>query len=499
MKALQLIIAAGIFSGTAFAQTTEFIEPRNVLKAETPKISTLKVKDITYLIYDSYTKASMTHTVQLDAYDANMKFAGTNIINKSDDPAEPGVFEGVFALTNNVGLFKSSWDKKGGMEIFGYTVDANAKKQPGKKLCGFTAEKMMNTGSFRVNVSPDGSKIVVLCELPTVKDSLEHTQIYVYDNNFKQLWMKDYRFPNAAGVAEKYRYNNVYVNNDGIVFDMKQVPVKKAYDYFTVFTFLSNGAKVEERKMDLGENGHIGTYKADFCTNGDLIFAGYCYPDKKVGVNVETMNNAFFVKVSAADGGMPVDKLNAIDPKPSIKANILLILADNSAILIGENEYVTETGRIGANAPTTSNVIYDYDYNNTNISNIKFGADGVKKWEHTIERDLKSRNDGGRSLGIFACMMGDNLMVSYNDYLYRHDGKPHVIVDPIYGSYRTNIIAKIGPEGVKLSESVNMDKRLAGRDAEYSFLPASGTKANETTLYFIAARGLELVPAKVTL
>lgn len=498
MKAIQLIIAAGIFTGTAFAQTAEFIEPRNVLKAETPtKLSTFKVKDVTYVMFDSYTKASMTHTIQLDAYDANMKFAGTNIINKSDDPNEPSIFEGVFALTNSLGLFKSTWDKKTGMEIFGYPVDANAKKQAGKKLCGFPAEKMMNTGTFHVNVSPDGSKIVVLCELPTVKDSLEHTQIYVYDNNFKQLWMKDYRFPNAAGAAEKYRYNNVYINNDGVVFDMKQVPVKKAYDYYTVFTFLNNGVKVEERKMDLGENGHIGTYKAEFCTNGDLIFAGYCYPDKKVGVNVETMNNAFFVKVSA-DGGMPVDKLTPIEPKPSIKANTLLILADNSAILIGENEYVTETGRIGANAPTTSNVIYDYDYNNTNISAIKMGADGVKKWEHTIERDMKSRNDGGRTLGIYGCMMGENLVITYQDFIYRHDGKAHMVA---IGEdfWRVNVVRKINAEGITASEDYIKDKRLAGRDAEYALLPATGIKANETAMYFIAARGLELVPVKITL
>jgi hypothetical protein len=210
------------------------------------------------------------------------------------------------------------------------------------------------------------------------------------------------------------------------------------------------------------------------------------------------MNNAFYVKVSAADGGMPVDKLNAITPSPSIKAKYVLVLADNSAILVGENEYVTETARVGANAPTASNVIYDYDYNNTNISAMKMGADGVKKWEHSIERDMKSRNDGGRTLGIFACMMGENLVITYQDFIYRHDGKAHMIAAG-EDFWRVNVIRKINAEGINAGEDYVKDKRLAGRDADYALLPATGVKASETTMYFIAMRGLELVPAKITL
>ncbi|MDQ3111429.1 MAG: hypothetical protein M3R17_16200 [Bacteroidota bacterium] len=497
MKAINLLLAACLFSVTAFAQTAEFVESRNVLKAETPELSTFKVKDITYVMYDSYNKSGMTRIIQLDAYDATMKFAGTSLINKSDDPAEPGTFEGVYALSDKLVLFKSSWDKKGGMAISVFPVNGNAEKQAGTLLCKFTAEKMMNTGSFSVNVSPDGSKFVVFCELPSVKDSLERAFVYVYDNNFKQLWMKDYYFPNDKG-TEKYRYNDVYINNAGVVFDMKQVPVKKEVPYFTVFTFLNNGAKVEERKMDLGEGGHVSTYKTGFAANGDLIMSGYCYPDKKVGVNVETMNNAFFVKVSSADGGMPVDKLTPIAPNASIKAKYLVMLPDNGAILVGETERITETPRVGAGATTTSGVIYDYDFNNSNISAIKMGADGVKKWEHTIDRDMKSRNDGARTLGIYACMMGENLVITYQDFIYRHDGQAHMVAAG-NDFWRVNVVRKINAEGINAGEEYIKDKRLAGRDAEYALLPATGMKTSETTMYFIAIRGLELIPAKITL
>ena len=485
-----------MFSGIAFAQTVEFVEPRNVLTAVMPEISTYKVKDITYVMYDYYNKTTLKSDIQLDAYDANMKFNGTSLINHTEDATEPYIFEGIYAMSDKLVLLKSEWDKKTGNEISIFPVNASAAKQAGTKLCGFPAEKMMNTGIFHVNVSPDGTKLVVLCELPWVKDSLEHTTVYVYDNNFKQLWTRDYRFPNANG-TEKYRYNDVYVNNAGVVFDMKRVPVHKALDYFTVFTFFNNGAKVEERKMDLGEGGHISTYKSAFCTNGDLLMAGYCYPDKKVGVNVETPNNAFYVKISAVDGGMPVCKLSAIAPSAAIKAKYLLALADNSAILVGENEYVTSTLKPGATVGMAGGDS-DFDYNNTNISAMKIGADGVKKWEHTIGRDMKSRNDGGKMLGIYACMMGDNLVITYQDFIYRHDGKSHIVAAG-FDFMHVDVIRKINDLGITVSEAYINDKRLAGKDSEYELLPATGRKLNETTMWFIAGRGLELVSTKVTL
>lgn len=495
MKTIKLFIAASLFSGFAFSQTVEFVEPRNELKAVMPEISTFKVKDITYVMYDYYNKSTLKTDRQLDAYDANMKFNGTSLISKTEDPSEPTIFEGVLAMSDKLVLLKSAWDKKTGNEISVFPISVNAAKGNGTKLCGFPAEKMMNTGIFHVNASPDGTKLVVFCELPVVKDSLEHTIVYVYDNNFKQLWKSDYRFPNANG-TEKYRYNDVYVNNEGVVFDMKRVPVHKALDYFTVFTFYSNGTKVEERKMDLGEGGHISTYKTAFCRNGDLLFAGYCYPDKKVGVNVDTPDNAFCIKVSAVDGGMPIDKLTPIHASAALKAKYVLLLADNSAILVGENEYVTSTLKPGATVGMAGGDS-DFDYNNTNITALKFDAEGTKKWEHTIERDMKSRNDGGKMLGIFACMMGDNLVITYQDFIYRHDGKSHPVAVG-FDFMHVDVVRKINDLGVTVSENYITDKRLAGKEAEYALFPAAGVKLSETSLWFIAGRGLELVSVKLT-
>jgi hypothetical protein len=497
MKAIKLMLASAMLSGFVFAQTVEFVEPRGVLAAVHPTMTTYKVKDITYVFYEDKSDIMSTPR-QLDAYDANMKFAGTSAIGKTDDPEEASTWEGLYAGSDKLILLKSTWDKKTGMEIFGFPVNANAVKGSGTSLAKFPAEKMMNTGNFEANVSPDGTKLVVQCVLPTVKDSLEETMIYVYDNNFKLIWKKDYRFPNANG-TEKYRYNHPYVNNAGVVFIMKQVPVHKALDYFTVFTFMSNGSKVEERKMDLGQDGHISTFQTGFCSNGDLIFSGYSYLDKKAGINVETPTSAFMVKVSAVDGGMPVCKITPLaNPDADLKANYVLVLADNSAILVGEIEHLTKTLKPGA-TPNMPGGDSDFDYENGKIMAVKFAADGSKKWDHFIERDaMKSRNDGGKALGIFACMMGDNLVITYQDFIYKHDGKSHMVVGG-YDFQRVNVIRKINADGITASESYLTDKRFAGTTAEYQLFPSSGMKMSETGMWFIAGRGLELVSAKVTL
>ncbi|HET6993200.1 MAG TPA: hypothetical protein VFJ43_17835, partial [Bacteroidia bacterium] len=139
------------------------------------------------------------------------------------------------------------------------------------------------------------------------------------------------------------------------------------------------------------------------------------------------------------------------------------------------------------------------DYNKTNITAIKFNADGSQKWVQTINRDVKSRNDGGKFLGIYACMMGENLVITYQDFLYLHDGKPHMVVAPPLSMYRVNVIRKINADGIMVSETYLNDKRFAGSEAEYALLPVTGMKINDTTMWFTASRGLELVSAKVTL
>jgi hypothetical protein len=358
----------------------------------------------------------------------------------------------------------------------------------------FPAEKAMNSGYFDVNVSDDGTRIVVMCELPYVKDSLEKCIVYVFDDSFKQLWKKEYTFPNEA---QKAPHNEIYVSNSGTVFDLKRIPVKKAPDVYVVQTFLPDG-RVVEQKIDLGTAGQITSSKAVSLKNGDIVFAGYYIEEKKVAVNPPNAIGTFYIRISSTDGSMPADKINPFTPHTSLKARYAFAYPDNSVVLLGDDEYVNSVLRPGAN-PTDPNAQYDYDYNNTNIDAVKMGPDGTKLWEYTVNRDMRSRNDGGRFICFGASLSGTDLVITYQDFCYRHDGKEHVVVDPYYGSWRTDIIEVVNTDGGKIAAKMITDKRIGGEKGEYMFLPGTQATLSQGVLCFISMRGLELVATRVTL
>lgn len=476
----------------ASAQTVDFVEPRNVQSIDAPTYQTFKVKDYTYVLYNKLRiSAPIMHDLQLDAYDANLKPIGSNQIDKTLEPNDANIYEGIFALSDKLVMFKSEFTKGEGSSIYYYPFTATGSRQAGVKLVTFPAEKAMNSGNFDVNVSDDGSKVVVWCQLPHVKDSLEHAMVYVFDNSFKELWHADFRLPYES---EKAPHNNIYVNNAGIVFDMKQVPVKKSFDFYTMFTFL-NATTRKETKIDLGQDGHISTYQAGFCTNGDLYLAGYTYTDKKAGINVEEPSFVFSVKVSAADGTLPVDKVTEIPRQANLKAQKLFVQADNTAILIGEYQNETSTVR-PAPAPMGT---YDYAYDYGKITAMKFDASGTKLWSYEVDKSRTTNNDGGKFQSFGAFMMNGNLVIVYEDYLYRHDGKEHKVVGPILMGQFVDVLVTINQDGGKMSESYINDPRMGGEKGEYFIIPRTGTKVNENTLFFIGMRGLELVGMKVTL
>ncbi|HTL82502.1 MAG TPA: hypothetical protein VL651_12405 [Bacteroidia bacterium] len=495
MKKITILFACVFAQLYVCAQTVEFIEPRNVQSITAPEFQTFHVKDHIYMLYNMFDMHSpIMHDIQLDAYDAAMKPVGSYQIDKTLDPGDANIYEGIFALTDNLVMFKSGYTKGTGSTLKYYPFNVAGSRGTGTDLVTFPAEKAMNSGNFEVNVSEDGTKIAVLCELPHVKDSLEKTIVYVFDNNFKQLWKKEYTFPYES---EKAPHNDVYVSNTGSVFDLKQIAVKKATDTYSAFTFLANGTVVE-RKIDLGTDGMITSYKAVGGTNGDIIFAGYYIQNKKVAVDPPNAIGTFYIKVSAVDGGMPYDKINVFAAHTNIKARYLFAYPDNSVVLVGDDELSSSTIRPGANA-TDPNAAYDYDYDNSNINAVKMGPDGTKAWEYIVTKDMKSRNDGGRFICFGASMMGTNLVLTYQDFYYKHDGKQHPTVDGYYGSWRADVIETVNADGGKAGEKLITDQRIGGQNGEYMFLPATQVTAADNTLFFISMRGLELVGTKVTL
>src|SRR5688572_28621530 len=229
-KIATLFFALGFVIPQLSAQTVEFIEPRNIQKVPEADFFTYKVGDNVYVLQKKYRMmAPVSFDLQLDAYDANRKPIGSNAIDKTLEMGDANLYKGIFPLKDKLVMFKSEYSKASGSKMFYlyyYLFDVTGKRGKKNLLSSIDAESAGNSGNFRVNVSPDGTKLAVITELPYVKEGMESCRITLYDNSFKQLWKKDYTFGYEGSKAPK---NDIFVNNNGTVFLLKQVNLKKEF------------------------------------------------------------------------------------------------------------------------------------------------------------------------------------------------------------------------------------------------------------------------------
>lgn len=490
MKKSVLLLLTTIMVGTiAFAQTVEFIEPRNVQGVPEAEFFTYKVGDNFYVLQKKYRMmAPVMYDLQLDAYDANRKPIGSAIIDKTLEMGDANIYEGVFALKDKMVMFKSEYSKSSGAKmsyIYAYPFDVTGKRQKKVSLTSFAAESAFNSGNFGVNVSPDGTKIAVISELTYEKDGMEKCTVTVFDNTFRLLWKKDYTFGYESSKAPK---NEIFVNNNGTAFILKQINLKKQFDQFSLFTFSGEGKTVTEKKIDLGNGFVVSSHQELFTAAGDLVMAGYYYLNKKVGINVETPDGTFYLRVSSSNGDLLAAKINP-NIVGTIKAIQLLALPDNTVCLVGEKQIVNTTPTSGKPGE------YTYSYNYGNAYLIKLADDGSQVWSYKINKDMKSVSDGGRFVSSYSWVAGNDINVLFIDELSNHDNKRQFIE---FGTRRINLIQTIGTDGKFKEERLITDLRIGGKKGEYYFIPSTGGVYKDNKVFMLAARGLELVGATIS-
>jgi hypothetical protein len=488
-KQLQLLCLCATTAFNLSAQTVGFIEPRNVQNVPEADFFTYKVGDNFYVLQKKYRMmAPVMYDLQLDAYDANRKPIGSNMIDKTLEMGDANIYEGIFAGKDNLVMFKSEFSKASGSKvsyIYAYPFDVTGKRGKKTLLTSFDAESAFNAGNFEVNASPDGSKIAVMSELPYVKDGMESCVVTVCDDQFKQLWKKSYTFAYESSKAPK---NEIFVNNNGTVFILKQINLKKAFDQFSLFTLSSDGKTVIEKKIELGNGFTIASYKTLFTSEGDLQIAGFYYMNKKFGVNVETPGGNFHIHVNPLTGDLATAKINP-ELRGPIIATQLLALPDNSLCLVGENQVIGTTPIPGKPLEYT----FNYTFGTTTL--IKLVADGSQIWSYRIEKTMRSSSDGGRGLHTYAWVNGNDINVLFADAMTNHDERKQFLE---FGDRRINLIQRIGADGKSKGETLITDPRIGGKKGEYLFIPSTGSLYKDNKLFMLASRGLELVGATIS-
>lgn len=471
---------------TVKAQQVTFVEPRTTQEVERPTFEPYAAGGRYYILQKQFNMSSpVLYDMQLDAYGSAYKPMGSNVLDKTLAMGDANLQNGFFVVNNQLVQFKSEFKSTGSkkkMLLYYYIFDKEGNRQKGQLLAEFPSLKALNAGNFHVNVSEDGSKVAVFCEMPFVKNTKEEAILMVFDADWNQLWKETITFPYDSRRGPQ---NDLFVSNQGEVAIVKQVKVKKEADKFQVFTFSRDGKMTGEAAINPSENFTISTYEGHFNQDGKLILSGNYYKDQKVGINVETPDGPFFALIDPLTGTIPLMQASTYTrAHQNLVVLDAFVYPDNSVLLVSEQVYEKSTARPGGGFE------YDYEYNHKNIVVARLNSDGGFEWEYVIERDLKSMNDGGRFFSVVTGPAGEETRLLYRDDISKYGtGKQ--------AGTEGYVVMTLGSDGNLKQATAITDQRIAGMGGQYSFIPSSGIAVSANEWFLLAARGKELVGVKL--
>jgi len=501
MKTIFSILTVIGFVQINYAQTVEFIEPRNIQEFNDIEFSTLSTSTHHYVLQDVFAmNMPVNRKIQLDSYNSNFKKVGSNLLEQSTlKPDDANIYEGFHVINDQLFLFKSHLIRAEGKHAVNYyPINEQCERGDGIELTHFKAEKALNAGNFHVTVSPDGSKVLIFGEMPFEKEGNEKCMLWVYDKSFNLLWEKTYDFPYPS---VKGPVNEFAVNNLGNVFITKRVKIKKEMDFQALFTFTNNGNSVNETKLDMKENLIISSFSISFDKDNNYVQAGFYFSDKKVGINVSTPSGVFYIKANGNSGEILSLTATEMKGRENLLARQLIRLEGGDYVLSGEQ--IFEKKEI-INPGTTPP---DYNYDHTNRSIFLYRINNVTgdiTWNHQIEKEVKSRNDNGKTNSFFIWETKQNeLGVMFRDHLHKYDMPDAKVIGPGMANVFSVATHFLNIDTGKTTNTiVCRDERMGGKMGEYMIIPQTGIAIGENSVWMISARRgavkNELVSTKFT-
>jgi len=168
-----------------------------------------------FVLLRKYTDNTFTSHYWLEYYSPELKFEGNvpvefkiGVMGNSYD------IENVLVANGKIYAFISHWDKAAGRNTLSIQeLNLSGELKHLKDLDIIAAEKMGNRGSFRLSISKDEQKLVVLSEQPFEKKTNEKIRLSCYDlTSLNQLWFHDQELSIESSRAVQ---NEVIVDNKG--------------------------------------------------------------------------------------------------------------------------------------------------------------------------------------------------------------------------------------------------------------------------------------------
>lgn len=167
----------------------------------------------------------------LEHFDRNLASRGSQAIAFNNGVMGDAYFlDEVVAVNGGLYAFVTHWEKAAGkhtLTVHGLGFDGRLGN--GVELDVISAEKMGNRGSFRWSFSPDGAKLLVLAELPFVKDTKEQLRLSCFNvADMARLWQQP---RTLEWPADKAPRNHIAVDDQGTAYIYKASWQKPAWKY----------------------------------------------------------------------------------------------------------------------------------------------------------------------------------------------------------------------------------------------------------------------------
>lgn len=441
-----------------------------------------------YVLFNTY---SMRDGMKLHLQGFNDKNE-VAVNKKIEVPAEKmlvSIYEGFLTLDNNMLLLKSVFSKEDKKtHVYAHSVSEDGTVNPDKnELLSIPAEKAMNSGNFTCATSPNRKFAVILTEMPFVKETKEKIMVTVIDNNAKTIFSKEFELPYEA---KKGPVNTPVVANDGSVYIVKRVMVSKMPDVLTVFSVSSNGESFKENTVKLDDPQKYESHGFGLNSKNELVVTGFYTEDGKVSFGGTKQKGAFSLTVNGK-GDLVIYKTSSFEkPYTFLKIRQVLVNNDGKIAMITEDYRKQTNSSMGAG----NQLVYTTEINCDNGYVFLFGEKGEFTKTLEFSKNNKSTDDNGMFGSLYGAISNNKLILIYNDYLYKHDGKKYTIVPPTISWIRIPIIQVIDFNGT-IDKTVPMiNSNVGGKDDVVRLWPLTGGKVNDSKLFFVGNKDNDNFP-----
>ncbi|MDQ3190027.1 MAG: hypothetical protein M3Q58_00375 [Bacteroidota bacterium] len=380
----------------------------------------------------------------------NVSLQNSNKISVPQINGENVKYEQLFYLNEKLLLFTSYYDKVTGTN----TVFAQYLDEIGRGISELLpineikANQKKNTGSFKIALSKDNSKILVCSNEPFEKYTNEKISYKVLDIALNEIWSTELELPYTG---RQLNISNHIVDNFGNVHMLAKVNMntekseKGQADYFyTILSYFHSDDVVKEYEVSL-KGKSVSDIAFQLSGTGELVAAGF-YSNTIKGQSASNTNfgfssvsvqeqkslvaGSFYLKID-----LQTQKVTARGIKEfersflsefmsdrnidrgkelfSYLIDYFILREDGGAILAGEQYYSTMVCNYD---PRTGvrNCNYHYYYNDIVLVNIN--PDGSIAWTKKIPKKQHSINDNGFYSSYLMAYDNSTISIVFNDH-----------------------------------------------------------------------------------